>query len=144
MNLSEGPAKKEDETRADKEIAVFDLDNTLYDNGIITKILQFIAERVFKVSFLLQRPNRKMLRKLAEYNRVIILSARSRDRYLSVTLRQFKKSGIRCNKIILFPERSIKLGWKKKIIGSLGNVDWYDDQSEEVLHLGSTTKEKEI
>jgi len=144
MNLSEGSAKKEDETRTNKEIAVFDLDNTLYDNGLITRVLQWIAECVFKLSYLLQRPNRKMLQKLTEYNKVIILSARSRDRYLSVTLRQVKKNGIRYNKIILFPERTIKLGWKKKVISSLGNVDWYDDQSEGVSPSRSTTKEKEI
>lgn len=142
MNLSKGSTKKENKIKAKKEVVVFDIDNTLYNNGLITRVLQRIAEYVFKLSFLLQRPNRKMLQKLNEYDKVIILSARSRDRYLSVTLRQFKKNGIKYDKIILFPERSIKLEWKKKVTGSLGNVDWYDDESGEFSRL--IKKEKEI
>lgn len=105
---------------------VVDVDETLFKSRKISYYLRFIAKLLFKISLMLQKPNRELISKLSEYDRVIVLTARG-ESYRRLTEKQLKQSGIKYDSLIMCDYTALIFEWKKKIVEKISPSAWVDD-----------------
>lgn len=102
------------------------MDETLLSTGKLARLLLVAAKILFKLSLLMQRPNRKLIEKLQEYDNIIILTARG-EGYRKITERQLRRHGIPYNQLIMCNYQSLIFRWKKAIVKEIKPRAWIDD-----------------
>lgn len=105
---------------------VVDIDETLFKSGKISYCLRFVAKLLFKLSLMLQKPNREIISKLSEYDRVIVLTARG-ESYRQLTEKQLRRSRIKYDSLIMCDYITLTFEWKKKIVEKISPSAWVDD-----------------
>jgi len=114
-------------------VAIFDLDGTLFTNTLPSSIMQLLSQKIYRLSLKLQKPNQELVTRTHGYDRVIIVTSRSKDELLRSTVRQLRKNHVRYDKLIMFPSTRMKLTWKKTMMKRIAPTDWYDDLKPEIL-----------
>lgn len=109
--------------------AVVDIDNSLLHPGRLSWFFWRIATLAQRLGRRRQRVDHALVQKLAEYDRVIILTSRDvRDQ--EFTLRQLSRAGIEPDRVIFCPRREVLTRWKIVQVESLapnGPIDWFED-----------------
>lgn len=105
---------------------VVDIDETLFKSRKICYYLRAIAKFLFKLSLLLQKPNRELIDRLDEYNTIIVLTARG-ENYRQFTEKQLKKHRVRYDKLIMCNYGNLTFSWKNKIVAAISPNNWIDD-----------------
>lgn len=121
------------ETSESKGVIIVDLDDTLFENTIISRTLQRISIFTHRLSFRFQRKNSNITKNIGSAT-VIILTSRSDKSHYEATINQLNKSGIVYSQLIMFPEDKIKDWWKKRCSDVIHHDIWYDDRKEQITN----------
>jgi len=105
---------------------VVDIDETLLKSRKICYYLRTLAKMLFKLSLYLQKPNKKLIDKLSEYDNVVVLTARG-ENYRKFTDKQLKRHGVRYDKLIMCNYSDLTFSWKSKTVATISPDKWIDD-----------------
>lgn len=111
-----------------KEKAIEDLDNTLFYDSVISKLLKKLSRFFFRLSFRFQFIN-KNLSEVIEKNDITILTGRNED-LEDITRKELERFGVEYKLLLLCPRKDIIMEWKQRNVKSLkqrGYTHWYDD-----------------
>lgn len=103
-----------------------DIDETLLISRKISKILSWISRQFFKLSLLTQSPNQELIKKLKEYEEVIILTARGVN-YRKFTEKQLRRHHIKYDDLIMCNYTYLVYQWKSSVVQKFQPTIWIDD-----------------
>jgi uncharacterized HAD superfamily protein len=113
---------------------VVDVDETLFKSRKICFFLRAIAKMLFKLSLFLQKPNTRLIKKLNEYDTIIVLTARG-ENYRKFTERQLKKHGVKYDKLIMYNYSDSIFSWKSKTVAAIFPDEWIDDVKDRYVGI---------
>lgn len=110
--------------------AVVDVDNSLLHAGRLSWLFWRLAAIAQRAGRRRQRVDRDLVRKLTEYDRVILLTSRDLNDK-EFTLAQLRRAGFEPEQAIFCPRREVLMSWKVAQVASLSSdspTDWFDDR----------------
>lgn len=108
---------------------IVDIDDTLLKFTTLGRIFKLLAKQFFKLSLFTQKPDRKLIQKLYNYDNIIILTARG-ENYRKFTVKQLKRHKIPYDKLIMCDYSKTIYMWKKQLVEENKPNVWIDDANK--------------
>lgn len=108
---------------------VIDIDDTLLKFTTLGRLLRLLAKQLFKLALFIQKPDRDLIRKLSNYDYIVILTARG-ENYRKFTVKQLRRHKIPYDKLIMCDYARTIYMWKKQLVEENKPDVWIDDANK--------------